>query len=69
MIYNPKPSYSILPNRKKPGEPKQLTNHDPWNFVSRKITSSVKIKILFLAGLLDVVTKLQEQFKEIELPQ
>ncbi len=63
MIYNPA-SYSMLPNGKNS---KQQNVTDPWGQVGSEVSSGVKIKVLFLAGLLDVVKGLHAQMN-FELP-
>ena len=78
MIYNPA-SFDILPNgkfsngqfSKGSGENKRskIQNEtNPWGYVGEKISSQVQIKVLFLAGLLDVVKNLHKQM-QFELPQ
>lgn len=64
MIYNPV-SEKIVPNRSY-SENKNDTN--PWQTVSEKVSHGVKIKVLFLAGLLDIVQELNAKFASIELP-
>jgi len=64
MIYNPA-SYSMLPNGKK--SKKQGDTH-PWQTVGQEISHGTKIKVLFLAGLLDVVKELHSKIESIELP-
>lgn len=64
MIYNPA-SFDILPN----GKNSSKKNIDkPWEHVGKEISSQVQIKVLFLAGLLDVVKNLHQQM-QFELPQ
>lgn len=64
MIYNPV-SEKIVPNRSY-SEKKGDTN--PWQTVSDKVSHGVKIKVLFLAGLLDIVQELNKKFNAVELP-
>jgi len=78
MIYNPA-SFDVLPNGKfsngkfskgsgKNKIFKTQNETNPWSYVGEKINSQVQIKVLFLAGLLDVVKNLHKQM-EFELPQ
>ena len=68
MILN-KASYAMIPNRgnKKTGIERTITDEHPWQTVSKEVSASTHIKVLFLAGLLDVVQNLR-QTMNIELP-
>jgi len=78
MIYNPA-SYDMLPNGKftnkkfskgsgKDKVVKKQGDTHPWQTVSEEVSHGTKIKILFLAGLFDVVQTLQQNLEKIELP-
>ena len=68
MIYNPA-NESMVPNRKnsKKGIKKKQTDSDPWGTVAEKVSRSTQIKVLFLAGLLDIMKDLHEKMN-VELP-
>ena len=54
----------MVPNRKG-----VITDTDPWGTVASQTDSHVKIKIMFLAGLLDIVRDMNKMMGQIELPE
>lgn len=56
--------YDVLPNRKR-----VLETTKPWQKVSDAAHSRVSIKILFLAGLKQIVNNINKAMGNIELPQ
>ena len=73
MIYNPA-TYNMIPNRGKAArkghkaKERSIETEKPWEKVGEILSKQVKIKVLFLAGLLDIVKELHKQMGEIELP-
>ena len=73
MIYNPA-TYNMIPNRGKAArkghkaKERSIETEKPWDKVGEILSKQVKIKVLFLAGLLDIVKELHKQMGEIELP-
>ena len=65
-IYNPMTETGI-PNRGKKLNLNHL-NRDPWGVIGARAASSVKIKVMFLGGLLDILNKLNSALDGIQLP-
>ena len=54
----------LIPNRGGKG----ISDRDPWGTVGAATDKHVKIKIMFLAGLLDIVNSMNKAMGDIELP-
>ena len=59
----------MVPNRGKTIDVNNPPNPDPWGTVSETARHRVKLKILFLAGLLDIAHDIETTLSSIELPQ
>ena len=66
-IVNPM-NEGMVPNRGKQIDTSNPPNTDPWGAVANKALHSVKLKILFLAGLLDIAHDIDKTLANIQLP-
>ena len=61
-------NFSDIPNTSNYKNKNAGHNTHPWKTVSQTAKNKTKINILFLAGLLDLVRKLNDELNEIEIP-
>ena len=59
----------LIPNRKTTAKRYNYFDTDPWGTVASETDSHVKLKIVFLAGLLDIVNSMNKYMGKIELPK
>lgn len=62
-IYNPM-TESGIPNRGS----SRPEDRDPWGTIGARAVKSVKIKVMFLGGLLDILNQLHNTMNNIQLP-
>ena len=58
----------LIPNRKTTRKRFPYDDRDPWGTVAMATDKHVKIKIMFLAGLLDIVRDMDKSMNNITLP-
>ena len=58
----------LVPNRKSTRKRYPDDDRDPWGTVAMATDKHVKIKIMFLAGLLDIVRDMNKSMNDITLP-
>ena len=59
----------LIPNRTTTSKRFPIDDGDPWGTVASATDSHVKIKIMFLAGLLDIVNSMNKIMGNTELPK
>jgi len=58
----------LVPNRSSTRKRYPVDDTDPWGTVASATDSHVKLKIMFLAGLLDIINNMNKIMGNIEMP-